>query len=326
MSQPIGTTTYTGVWTNWSAGNRVLGATITLSPRDGLLLTSFLSIFVTVAGTSCWKILSFTLHQFQCRRDYQDGLHRQSQLILRNETSATGSAWQLVQLMWAWRKKASRSAIRTLPFVLVALLNAAFFGVAGIFASQIVNAAGDETLIRSPSCGYLDLNNSTISGITGTQEALTQVFLSQDTNDTAQASAYAKACYGSSPDPFQCNQFAQAAIPWMTNANATCPFGDGLCWWGESGAYEMDSGLIDSHEALGINAKKSDRMQLRKVTTCSPIHTKNDVQTVNVTDPSLGGEVGDVLDQFFFGPIVNGSNYTYSFNEHSLVEQHGYEL
>lgn len=40
-----------GFWTNWSHG-RVKGATITLTHRNGALLTAFLALFVAFAGTS----------------------------------------------------------------------------------------------------------------------------------------------------------------------------------------------------------------------------------------------------------------------------------
>lgn len=323
MSQAVGSYTYTGVWINWSAG-RVLGSTITLSARNGGLLTAFLSIFVTVAGDCCWKITSFALHQYRCKQDYQDGLHCQHQVLFRNDTSALDLAWHLTQSMWAWRKSALRPFIRTLPFALLALMNAAFFGVAGIFSSETTKAAGNETLIRSPNCGALDLNSSLLYA-TGPQQPLRAQNISQDTNDTNQASAYVKACYGASQDTLQCNHYVKAEIPWETNSNVTCPFAEGLCWWGDSAAYEMDSGLIDSHEALGINAKKADRVQFRKVTTCSPLHTKDHATELNVTDPTLVAN-GDTLDQSFFGPVVDTSNYTYSYNEHSRVEDHGYEL
>ena len=89
-----------------------------------------------------------------------------------------------------------------------------------------------------------------------------------DVNDTLAATTYSRACYGSSQNLLQCSQYPQQQLPWQVNLNVTCPFTDDLCIYGDSSAYEMDTGQIDSHQALGINAPKSERVQYRKVTTC----------------------------------------------------------
>ena len=134
-------------------------------------------------------------------------------------------------------------------------------GVAGIFSSEVGKAAGNETLIRSPDCGYLNFNE------TGTSLALAALN-SVEVNDTLTATTYSRACYGNSQNSLQCTQYPQPQLLWKVNQNATCPFSDDLCFYGDSSAYEMDTGLIDSHQALGINAPKSERVQYRKVTTC----------------------------------------------------------
>lgn len=89
-----------------------------------------------------------------------------------------------------------------------------------------------------------------------------------DNGDTLAATTYSRACYGTTQNPLQCAQYSQQQLPWTVNQNATCPFTNGICFYGDSSAYEMDTGYIDSHEALGINAPKSERVQYRKVTTC----------------------------------------------------------
>lgn len=61
MSSVNGAHMYTGVWINWSNGV-VLGSTLTLSSRDGGLLTAFLAIFISAAGAALWRILSYILH------------------------------------------------------------------------------------------------------------------------------------------------------------------------------------------------------------------------------------------------------------------------
>ena len=118
---------YTGPWINWSRG-LILGSTITLSERDGGLLTAFLGIFVTAAGASCWKIMSFALHQHRSPLDLQDAIHHQQQAILRNTESPIGTVFELARLAWRWRKYALRPFMRTLPIAALALLNFVLFG------------------------------------------------------------------------------------------------------------------------------------------------------------------------------------------------------
>lgn len=317
MSSPISSHIYTGLWVNWSHG-RIVGSTITLSGRDGAYLTAFLAIFVTAAGAACWKIMSYTLHQSRARKEFQSGLHQQQQAILRNTSTPDGAAWQFTQLVWYWRKRADKPLRRTLLLAALALLNLVIFGVAGIFSSEVTKAAGDEVLVQSRNCGQLFVNDSLT-----TDSAPEAAYIAIIANDTEAASTYSQACYGNTGNVLQCDQYAQQQIPWNVNSNASCPFGDDRCFYGSISAYEMDTGYIDSHKTLGMNAPESDRMQWRKVSTCSPIQRSGYSYQVNVTDHN---EIayGDTLDQFAFGPNEGVSNYTYSYNEHSTVEGFGY--
>lgn len=127
MSQTAAPFVHTGPWINWSHGI-VLGSTITLSERNGELLTAFLAMFVTAAGAASWKIMSFALHQHRSPRDPQDGVHHQQQAILRNTDSPFGASLELAKLFWYWRKLALRPFLRTLPLVALALFNFLLFG------------------------------------------------------------------------------------------------------------------------------------------------------------------------------------------------------
>lgn len=317
MSQTAAPFVHTGPWINWSHG-LVLGSTITLSERDGELLTAFLGIFVTGAGAACWKIMSFALHQHRSPRDPQDGIHHQQQAILQNTGSPFGASAELVSLVWYWRKHALRPLVRTLPLVALALLNFVLFGVAGVFSSEVTKAAGNETLIRSSDCGFLNFSGNAVSQHSA-------AFNDVDVNDTFAATTYSRACYGSSQSLLQCAQYPQQQLPWKVTQNATCPFAPDLCFYGASSAYEMDTGHIDSHQALGINAPKFERIQYRKVTTCSPIHTRGYLTEVNDTNPS-DLAYGDTLQQFDYGSVLSISNYTYQYDTHNIVGSNSYQL
>ncbi|KAI9699287.1 MAG: hypothetical protein M1836_002897 [Candelina mexicana] len=309
---------YHGFWINWSHG-RVLGSTITLSNRDGSFLTAFLALFVAVAGSQLWRILSFTLHQARASRDSRDGLHHQQQAILRNTGSAIGAAYEFTRLVIPWWKHTTHSFWRSLPLVLLALLNLAFFGAAGILSAEVTRAAGNETLIMSPNCGSWDIQSDNITGsVAG--------FQSKVLNDTITAANYARACYGNTGNVLQCNSYTKQQIPWKTNVNATCPFKSGTCIGTNTAAYEMDTGPIDSHEMLGINAPQRDRITYRKVTTCAPIHTAGFVQLENYTAENGKGVPGDQFQRFYYGPFRNGSNETYFYNTHAYIDNFGYDL
>lgn len=318
MSQSSEPSVYKGPWVNWSHG-RVLGCTITLSEGDGALLTAFLAVFVAAAGTACWKILSYTLHQCRAKHQPQDAFHHQLQVVFRNTGTAGGAVWQFLQLAWYWRKQSVGPFARILPVTLLALLNLVFFSLAAIFSSQVTKSAGDQVLIRSPRCGWL---NSTLepSSIQGSD-----TFGNLIINDTLTASTYSKACYGDSANPLQCNQYIRKSLPWETNQNASCPFLSSMCYYGATGAYSMDSGLLDSHSDIGINARESGRVQYRKVTTCSPIHFSSYVRDFNDTDPDHLA-YGDRLFDIMLGGAPGITDYTLRYNMHTKVDNIGYAL
>lgn len=309
--------TYTGPWINWSRG-RILGATITLDQRDGGLLTAFLALFVSAAGAATWKITCYILHQSRTAPDSADGLHHQQQAILCNSATPVGASWQLAQLAWYWRKHVVKPVIRTLPLIALALLNFIFFGVASVFSSEVTRGAGNETLIQPTNCGLLNYSSGNWGGV--------RVASLVGSNYTWAASTYARACYENSYDPLTCSQYAVPNLSWTTNRNATCPFASEICLYGdEPAAYEMDTGLLDSHHHLGINAPEVNRLQLRKVTTCSPIQTKGFADRYNVTDPA-NQAFGDMLERYMYGGSAS-TNYTWQYNTHgATVDSYGYSL
>ncbi|KAL9638460.1 MAG: hypothetical protein Q9164_001539 [Protoblastenia rupestris] len=310
---------YTGPWINWSRG-LVLGSTITLSQRDAGLLTAFLGIFVTAAGAACWRLLSYAVHQHRAKEAPRDGLHHQQQVILRNNNTS-GAVWQLAQLVWYWRNVRVRAMLRNLPLIALAVCNMTLFAVAGIFSSEVTKAAGNETLLRPSSCGFLTPDDS----LPSTSQVLNAAISALNLNDTLAASTYSRACYDNDQKSLQCNQFSQPRIRWKSKSNSSCPFASNLCLKGPMSAYEMDTGLVDSHEMLGINAREVDRMQFRKVSACSPIRTTPYVYEVNDTNPDHAA-YGDTLFRYAFGELKGSSNYTFQYNLRDRASISGYVL
>jgi len=321
MSQQAGAYVYHGAWINWSHG-AIVGSTITLSSRNGSLFTAFLAIFVATTGAAVWKILSFTIHQLRTSQDPRDGLHHQQQVILRNSGAPGAASWQLLQLLYVWRRLTKRPFWRSLPLALLALANLIAFAVAGVLSYEVSKAAGDAVLIRSDNCGNWTLN-STTAIFAGLHKTL---------NDTIAAAGYARACYGSQPDTLQCNQYSKQQITYTMNQNDTCPFASGMCLFSKTAALSMDTGNISSHDTLGINTQAKDRITYRRKTTCAPIKDKGYITSLNYTDAvnltNLGkfeGQPGDTLDFYNFGPAA-GSNFTYYYNRHAATTGYGYEI
>jgi hypothetical protein len=322
MSSPDSSHIYTGLWVNWSHG-LVLGSTLTLSARDGGLLTSFLATFITVVGAQLWRILSFCFHQIRSSRGPQDGLHHQHQNIFRNTSSPGSAAWSFLLMGHAWRHKTRHPILRSLPWAILAIVYMSIFGVLSVFQSQTTKAVGNERLVQPTNCGYWRVDN----GLTAQTEA---AFTQKLTNDTILAANYARACYGGSPDRLQCNVYPAQSVPYVIDHNATCPFEDGTCVYGNTAAFRMDTNLIDSHFDLGINAPTHERVQTRMVTTCAPLHVKNftTILTGNETSQAMPG---DYFWELQYGNMSTNTasittNFTFSYNPHAILDNFGYSI
>ena len=87
----------------------------------------------------------------------------------------------------------------------------------------------------------------------------------------------------------------------------------------------MDTGPLDSHEVLGIDAVPSDRVTLRKVATCAPLHL---APFATVANETIG--TSDIVDEYIqvdIGPMseVQG-NWTYEYDTHASYINIGYDL
>ena len=110
-AQPfIGYDVYLGIWTNWSHG-KIREATLTVSRRNGGLLTAFLALLVGVAGTSFWRIGCFFIHRYFSSKVAADALYHQRQVILRNSSNSQSG-------FFSWYKTLMQSALGGLEFAL----------------------------------------------------------------------------------------------------------------------------------------------------------------------------------------------------------------
>lgn len=302
------------------------GSTITLTPRNAGILVAFLAIFVSVAGGSVWRIIAFLVHQRRVTKSPKDGLHYQRQAILRNAATPGVASWQLLWLIPPWRRLSRRPFWRSLPLIILALINLMVFFVAGILVAEVTRTTGNEVLIRSRNCGNWTVGDPrTLLG-----------FQSKTLNDTVTASNYARNCYGGRSDALECNQYQVQSLPFTRIENQSCPFAEDMCLV-KFPAFTLDTGNISSHDHLGINAQPKDRIQYRRKTTCAPLKDSGFITTFNFTDVkngSLGdtvyGRDGDVIDFYNFGRIVYqshpNSNFTYAYNRAQAAVGYAYDL
>ncbi|KAK2739132.1 hypothetical protein CKAH01_18699 [Colletotrichum kahawae] len=302
MSQEI----HTGVWIDWSHG-RVLGATITMSARDGALLLAFIATFVTLVATRLWRIVTFVCHQILASGGEHDGLYYQRQLILRNTPTPMAATGLFLRQAWNWRGYANYPLLRTLPWAIGGVLYVGVFAVAAIFSSRISDGATQFRLLAAGDCGAFQPAD---------RDALQQ----KSTYDNSMASVYARQCYTNS-SAASCNNLPVSSIRW-TSESIECPFADDICVG--SNAFRMESEVIDSQMHLGINRPEEDRVNYQRETVCAPLITGSRfARDVNGSEAEALGWEDNVLVKYLYG-ITETRNYTHIYNKYGQNMHTGY--
>ena len=301
---------YTGVWTNWDRG-KILGSTVTVSQQDGNFLIAFIALFVSYAGTSLFRITCFAFHNILSSSTSKDIIYHQRQVVLRNTASGTSALYSFTQLLWYWGRKGSghRSVRRILPFVIHAAILTAIFAIAGVYSSRI--AALDSEVLLSPP--YLPLPNKT----TSTTEEYMNIIGPYSASRRYAFSGYAQDCYSENTSKDKCRNFVLPQISRTIERNASCPFESSMCLSNNT-SIRLDTGLLDTHSDLGINAPSSKRMQFRYVLHCAPIVTNGYISSANFTN----GSTSVVYQKFNYGSMVTKAgvvldNFTDIFPDYS---------
>ena len=315
---------YQGCWINWSKG-RLLGSTITLTSTNSTLLTNILAVFVTIAGGQFWTILRFALHQLRASQDtdrQSNTFYHKEQVVLRNTTSSLNAAQLLLKLRWESRRNV-RSASHNIPLVVIAVLSAAFFFVAAAFSNTLTNA-GPQVLSRSPFCGfwnqtYLDIAQDGIDAAMGSVQnmALANEANAKRNQNTELSLQYAQGCYlGQSTESSNCDTFQSSALAVTMTNESSCHFSAEVCRSGVD-TVVFDTGLINTHTDLGINAAPSDRLSFRRVTNCTVLDNANlTTGWINQSATLENGQPTWKITYANFGPSLvwqNFLNETYSY-------------
>lgn len=292
---------YIGVWTNWSLGGRVTGSTITLTHRNGALLTAFLAVFITVVGSSLWRIICFALYQsfLPKKRLSLDGLYHQRQAILRNASDEKTSFISLCQIVWAWRQRAFRPLRRMVPIIGLSLFVITASSLAGIFSSRISSGMGNEVLISSSTCGIPSIN---VSG-NATIQQVVEVLSPWNSQRLASYSNYAQRCYSNSSDIDSCAPFIKRQLFTSVNKNADCPFEERICR-NKNRNIKLDTGYLDSREDLGLNTPTSLQFKFRYTLHCAPLKSEN------YTKVAFYSQDKPYVQYFYGTPLNYSSNIT----------------
>lgn len=155
----------------------------------------------------------------------------------------------------------------------------------------------DEVLISSPRCGLVRTPPDENSHYTDYLTYISKMITS--------SASYAQQCYGESVVTQGCSIYVKKQIFQKTLTNASCPFPgkDKICILNSTNL-SIDSGMIDSHKDLGINAAPKDRFTYRNVLECAPLQTDGYEQVVTRT--SDGGNSSSVV--LHYGHNKEGRN------------------
>jgi hypothetical protein len=291
----MATDIYKGAWIDWSKG-RVQGATITLSRQSGGVLSVFIALYVAFAGTMFWKLCSYILHQLSSSQKEKNTVHHQRQVILRN-TGNIAATWAFFSLPFRHKKNFRRAVFAFLPYAAFALFCFIGFTLAGLFSSRITTAIGPYVLARGEFCGSWTIPDALTT--------VTKGAFVKSVADTMEADNYVRQCYennGTAKDS-ACAIFIRPTLPFSINANAKCPFDETVC---NGTAFEMDTGKLDSQLHFGLNAPPKDRIEIRRVTTCT--RTKNVPATI-VNETGFGSTL-----YYNAGPLPGMRvNYTFRY-------------
>jgi hypothetical protein len=312
---------YLGFWTNWAHG-KIQGSTLTLTRENGNLLIAFLAIFVGATGKSFWRIGCLLMHRYFSTSGfgYQDGLHHQRQIILRNAETPGNALLHLPLVLAAWRGKAQRVVLRLFPVILFAILTASAFTVAGLFSSRVTTETASEVLLKGGDCRQL---------AEPAEEDWIDWAAASETwnNERIHAHlAYARQCYTAAENSEDCRQYVKPSIPFNITRDAPCPFDDKLC---KSKSIIVDTGLLNSNHDLGVNVPKHLQFQIRVINQCAPLVSEGYTSQSIIGDNSTDNDVPVTL--FHYGNFTNAdgnltdyvylisANYSYPYFRHGDV-------
>jgi hypothetical protein len=262
----------TGIWLDHSVKS-ASGLVITLSNGGFTALSIGLGLMVTYMGSIFWGLLVAAYLRWRMRT--ATGPHGRRSLVDWEEMVALstngnfGTVLVFANMLWAWGRHGPRgsgprtwSARRFLLIIFCASLVFAGFTIASVL---VYRTECDSFRLSGEQAGFIYYDNTTQNGLTALQQSrIDNAFFSK---------TYAARCYGQ--DSRDCSSYKVNRLSY-TAAYSPCPFfkdhpDDGIC---KAQTVQLNTGRLDSTLDLGINAPLSQRVQVQKRLTCSPIDTR----------------------------------------------------
>jgi hypothetical protein len=316
-------TIYKGrVWKEYTS-NKLL---LTLDAGAAGALEAAIPLWVSLVGPLSWILIQYCWFRISVLRGIrvQQTLpfyYRQKQVLLHNSAGDLSTVADSFRLFWAWRKKQGyqKSCWKTAPLLIIALLFWSGWQATAIVSSYIWQTKEPTVgLVRSGTCGY------SIPEGPGADLATRQSGISV----TIAAETYVTQCYGTGSTG-ACDVYAKQALNY-NSSDTTCPFpSPDICISTNSTPYRLDTGPLDSHSDLGINAPPKDRVTYQKINVCSPIHSTRFAMVVNAneTDEAYYWPPDTQLQQFYFGPIYETNfSYTFEYSDWAPLDGFGYDI
>ncbi|KAF1830840.1 hypothetical protein BDW02DRAFT_601324 [Decorospora gaudefroyi] len=266
---------YTGFWLNHDR-SAVTGSTLTLSAYHAALLTSALTFIIsTVVVDSIFGILIICLYFFRPLRPGEDNLIWETYVTLRNSASAPIPSLEFLRSFLSSQSKGRpRKIVSILSIAWLSLLALKTGGFA--IPQLIISTAPSSIGLSKPlACGFVPIDppNDTAGRRTAAE-----------LYETVKSRQYASERYGQSASQDTTQPvFPVATLPFNVSHNVTCPFDERPCSPGFESAISFDTGLLDSHKHLGINAPSKDRIQYRWRSTCTPLNVTGKVTVLKDT-------------------------------------------
>lgn len=323
-------TIFEGIWINWSHGS-VWGLTWTLCPTQATILTNSLALFTTLAGIQLWTVLRYAIHHLGSRHqpDPSTPHHTQQQLILRNAGSSFMTARLILPLAWNERRSSGDRSFRSYAIGTLGILHTILFMIAGVFSNKAIITSsinGSSAVVsRSPQCGiwnttYLEDAGIDYNDYRNEEEfGLWIQYYAKLAENVQLSLEYAQECYISPARTdymsSTCNTLKIPHLPFQRHRTA-CPFDTRICHH-QADAMVLDTGYIDTHDHLGINAKPDDRLQYRRVTTCAVLNDTAYVTNWNgdVVSSDLSLKPPPETAYANYGPdLYKHTNWTYAYS------------
>ncbi|KAL9112017.1 MAG: hypothetical protein Q9227_003637 [Pyrenula ochraceoflavens] len=204
-------------------------------------------------------------------------------------------------MAWAWRSR-TQKLWRIIVLIVVTAILMIGFWIASVFSSQIATTSGDEVLVTGNRCGVIAGWNFP------NLEDYYKDYVPYSNEIAIASAAYAQQCYVVEDEPGnqQCFGYVKSQLPMTVLLNASCPFpGRRAICLRETSNVHIDTGIIDSHRDLGVNAPPSDRVGIRFTHQCAPLKTKGYTQQKK-SSKTTG--VDNILEYLYGGRVAQVGN------------------